>query len=113
MSKSLATTTIKQLVERDRLPTKQSMLVLEANWTVLEALDALAKRRVRSAPVVNDGVTLGIFDVRDLLSAMLEAFSTATKPEEVAWKEFEHDLSKLTIKGMLFVCFCVVLWAII
>ena len=30
---------------------------------------------------------------------MLQAFTLAKRPEEIAWSEFEHDLSKLTVRG--------------
>ncbi len=102
MSKSLDSTTIKQLAERSKLPVKDNMLVLESSFSVVQALDSLAKRKVRSAPVVFDGTVQGLFDVRDLLSAMLESFSKAKKPEEIAWSEFEHDLLNLTVRGVSF-----------
>ncbi len=30
---------------------------------------------------------------------MLEAFTLAKKPEEIAWSEFEHDLGRLVVRG--------------
>ncbi len=67
-----------------------------------DGLDALASHQLRSAPVVEDGKVLGLFDVRDLVSAMLESFTLAKKPEEIAWSEFEHDLTKLSVRGVSF-----------
>jgi hypothetical protein len=69
MCSKLETTTIRELIARAQLPAGgDKVLQLEAGWSVADALDALAKKRVRSAPVVEDGKVLGFFDVRDLVS---------------------------------------------
>ena len=69
MCSKLETTTIRGLIAHAQLPGGDKVLQLEGGWSVADALDALAQRRVRSAPVAEDGKVLGFFDVRDLVSA--------------------------------------------
>ncbi len=75
MCDKFETTTIRDLTAQSRLAANgDAVLQLEGGWTISDALDALAKRRVRSAPVVEDGRVLGFFDVRDLVRGIFAQF---------------------------------------
>lgn len=99
--RSLHATTIAQYQEHKRDST-DDLLVLRATDTIQSALKKLCERQVHGAPVQSDDSVIGFFDVRDLVSAMLEAFSKGRTREELNWAEFETDFQQISVRGMYF-----------